>query len=137
MFRVFTLITFSIISVSGFPDGAPPDTCVKDRFNQPHHGKAKSQPLDSLPYQVVASSDTYVPGQKIQVTITGHDVFRGFFLQARDAKTNEWIGEWQESSNTKTIPECSSVTHSDPKDKVQATLIWAAPKNKQGQVFFT
>lgn len=71
------------------------------------------------------------------MTISGQDVFRGFFLQARDAQTNEWIGTWQESPNTKTIPECSSITHADPRDKTQATFIWRAPHNKQGQVYFT
>lgn len=71
------------------------------------------------------------------MTIVGHDVFRGFFLQARDAQSNEWIGEWQESSNTKTIPECASITHGDNKDKAQATFLWNAPKSGEGQVFFT
>lgn len=138
MFRVITLITITILSLTeSFPDGAPADTCVKSRFNQPHHGQAKSQSLESLPYQVVASSDQYSSGQQIELTISGHDVFRGFFWQARDASTNEWIGEFLPSKNTKTIPECSSVTHADPKDKTQARLIWQAPHNKQGQVFFT
>lgn len=46
--------------------GAPPDTCVKERFNQPYHGKARSQSLESIPYQVVASSGHYSPDQTIQ-----------------------------------------------------------------------
>lgn len=139
MFRVIIFLTITtIISITdGFPDGAPADTCVKSRFNQPHHGQAKSQPLETLPYQVIASSDQYSSGQRIELTISGHDVFRGFFWQARDASTNEWIGEFLPSANTKVIPECSSVTHADPKDKTQARLIWQAPNNKQGQVFFT
>ena len=71
------------------------------------------------------------------MTITGQDVFRGFFFQARDAQTDEWIGNWQQSPNTKSIPECSSITHADPKDKTSATFIWQAPANKHGQVYFT
>ncbi|XP_063704140.1 putative defense protein 3 [Culicoides brevitarsis] len=137
MFRVIILVSVVASLVDGFPDGAPADTCVKSRFNQPHHGQAKSQPLETSPYQVVASTDVYHAGQQIELTISGHDVFRGFFFQARDANTNEWIGEFLPSANTKTIPECSSVTHADPKDKTQARLIWQAPKDKQGHVFFT
>lgn len=71
------------------------------------------------------------------VVITGQDVFRGFFLQARDAQTNEWIGEWQQTENTKTIPECSAITHGDNKDKVQAVLVWKAPNDRKGYVYFT
>lgn len=54
--------------VSGFPDGAPADTCVKNRVNQPNHGAARSQELGALPYQVVADSDAYQPGQVIKRT---------------------------------------------------------------------
>lgn len=54
-----------IVIVKTFPDGAPSDTCVKKRPNQPNHGQARSQPLDKNPYEVVASSETYHPGQEV------------------------------------------------------------------------
>lgn len=54
-----------IHGVTGFPDGAPADTCVKKRANQPNHGQARSQKLETLPFQVVATSDSYQPGQQI------------------------------------------------------------------------
>lgn len=69
------------------------------------------------------------------VTITGAS-FKGFFLQARDSNTNEWIGSWAQTPNTKTHPECSAVTHADPREKEQATFIWDAP-NARGNVYFT
>lgn len=71
------------------------------------------------------------------VTVRGREFFRGFFLQARDAETNEWIGSWQDSQHTKTIPECASITHADPRDKEGANLIWNAPQHKSGRVYFT
>lgn len=71
------------------------------------------------------------------VTLRGNEHFRGFFIQARDAETNEWIGSWQDSQNTKTIPECASITHADPRDKEGANLIWNAPQHKSGRVYFT
>lgn len=71
------------------------------------------------------------------MTVSGNDLFRGFFFQARDAQTQEWIGEFIESPNTKIIPECSSVTHADNRDKTQAIFVWKAPEFKSGQVFFT
>lgn len=73
----------------------------------------------------------------VTVTISG-DIFKGFFIQARDATTDAWIGQWVETPNTKQHPECSAVTHADPRDKQHATLIWKAPDNVQGrQVYFT
>jgi hypothetical protein len=90
------------------------------------------------------------------VTINGNDLFKGFFFQARDAQTQEWIGSWVDSPNTNAIPECSSITHADNRDKTvsliseiisfnfnpflsmqQALFVWKAPADKSGQVFFT
>ncbi|XP_068154995.1 putative defense protein 3 [Drosophila tropicalis] len=143
--RVFCLmlplVFYGNICVWAFPDGAPADTCVKQRANQPNHGQARSQPAHTNPFEVVATAQSYHPGQQISVVIYPHGqtntVFRGFFLQARDANSNEWIGEWEQSENTKTIPECSAITHSDNRDKLGAKLIWKAPQNKRGNVYFT
>lgn len=154
---VIVLILATSAFVTSFPDGAPADTCVKG--NRPKHGKTQPKALQSLPYQLVASSDQFGPGAEVQgtwievlpvighfylffafplpVVISGQDVFRGFFLQARDAQTNEWIGEWLQTENTKTIPECAAITHGDNKDKVQAVLVWKAPTDRKGYVYFT
>ncbi|XP_057653432.1 reelin domain-containing protein 1 isoform X2 [Diorhabda carinulata] len=126
-----------ILGVSTFPDGAPVDACVKERVNQPHHGQARSQPPETSPYQVLQSAADYGPGTQITVTIQGVANFKGFLIQARDVVTNEWIGQWVETPNTKIHPECSAITHSDPKPKQAATLVWQAPKNSRGQVYFT
>jgi hypothetical protein len=52
------------VSVNSFPDGAPPDTCVKDRFNQPNHGQFRAQETQP-PYKIEASSAFYKPGETI------------------------------------------------------------------------
>lgn len=156
---VLVVILATSAFVTSFPDGAPADTCVKN--NRPKHGKTQPKGLQSIPYQLVASSDQFGPGAEVQgtsnllllnssskahsllpfprlpVVISGSDVFRGFFLQARDAQTNEWIGEWQQTENTKTIPECSAITHGDNRDKLQAVLVWKAPNDRKGYVYFT
>ncbi|XP_011704937.1 PREDICTED: putative defense protein 3 [Wasmannia auropunctata] len=132
---LFTLVLFSI-SVFGFPDGAPVDACVKPRPNQPYHGEARSQPLNTSPYKILASSSQYRPGTQVTVKITGAP-FKGFFIQARDSNTNKWIGSWTRTPNTFVHGECSAVTHTDPHDKEQATFIWSAPADAQGSVYFT
>lgn len=37
-----------------------------ERFNQPNHGTARTQPLGTLPFEVIATTDQYQPGQQIQ-----------------------------------------------------------------------
>lgn len=37
-----------------------------ERFNQPNHGSARTQPLGTLPFEVIATTDQYQPGQQIQ-----------------------------------------------------------------------
>lgn len=54
-----------VFVVVGFPDGAPVDTCVKPRPNQPYHGQARTQPLSTNPYQILQSSAEYGPGTRI------------------------------------------------------------------------
>ncbi|XP_071864561.1 putative defense protein 3 [Bombus fervidus] len=133
-----TLIVLSSVFVAySFPDGAPVDTCVKpSKANEPNHGQAKSQSVQSSPYAFTASSSQYGPGSQITVTISGSS-FKGFFLQARDPDTDNWIGSWAQTDNTNTHPECSAVTHADPYVKQHATLIWNAPPNARGRVYFT
>ncbi|XP_019877695.1 reelin domain-containing protein 1 [Aethina tumida] len=132
-------VLFGLIwGTAGFPDGAPVDACVKPRPNQPYHGQSRPQPPETNPFQVIQSQAEYGPGTQISVTIQGQDTFKGFFIQARDVATNEWIGEWVETPNTKIHPECSAITHGDPKPKAQAVLLWQAPRNvPHGQVYFT
>lgn len=55
-----------IALANGFPDGAPADTCVKQRANEPNHGASRTQTLETLPYEVRADSDSYQPGQQIK-----------------------------------------------------------------------
>ncbi|KAJ8673475.1 hypothetical protein QAD02_004737 [Eretmocerus hayati] len=134
------MIASLFVATSGFGSGAPPSTCTKPLPNRPYHGKdstIESQSLSNNPYQIVASGNTYRPGSQITVRIQG-DTFKGFFIQARDAQTNQWIGTWAQTPNTKSYAECAAVTHADPKDKQLATLIWNAPTSgRSGKVYFT
>lgn len=63
-----TLITTVAIFTFAFAfhNGAPSDTCVKNRANEPHHGASRSQSIAKLPFLIVATSDKYQPGKVIQ-----------------------------------------------------------------------
>lgn len=64
MLTILLVVGLSAIA-AGFPDGAPVDSCVKPRPNQPYHGQSRPQPLSTNPYQLIASSDRYQPGSQI------------------------------------------------------------------------
>lgn len=66
MFSKIILLIGFIAIASGFPNGAPADTCVRERANEPNHGAARSQTLESIPYQVIATTDSFQPGSQIQ-----------------------------------------------------------------------
>ncbi|KAI5644467.1 reeler domain-containing protein [Phthorimaea operculella] len=137
MISKFVVLLFLTWGVESFPDGAPVDACVKDRPNQPNHSQHRTQPLSTLPYRVIASSSSYGPNSAITVTIEGSEPFKGFFIQARSVETDQWIGQWEQAPNTNVHPECSAITHADPREKARATLVWRAPANSQGKVYFT
>lgn len=60
------IVASSAFLVYSFPDGAPVDTCVKpSKPNEPNHGQAKSQPVETSPYAFTASSSEYGPGSQI------------------------------------------------------------------------
>ena len=62
--------------------------------------------------------------------------FKGFFFQARDGQTNEWIGTFEKGSENKGYKECSAVTHIDNKKKDKVVLRWKAPADRSGNVYF-
>lgn len=50
--------------VVGFPDGAPVEACIYSNF--PNHAGTKPLSPKTFPFEFVASSDKYFPGQKIR-----------------------------------------------------------------------
>lgn len=74
----------------------------------------------------------------VTVSIKGSYIyFRGFIIQAIDPKTKKPIGSFQATEHTKVDEKCSSITHTDAKDKQEAYFIWNAPQHQSGKVEFT
>lgn len=71
------------------------------------------------------------------MSIEGSEPFKGFFIQARSVETDQWLGSWENAPNTTIHPECASITHGDPLDKIRATFLWRAPADSHGRVYFT
>jgi len=69
------------------------------------------------------------------VTIRGEG-FKGFFFQGRDGQTNEWVGTFERGPANKSYKECSAATHIDNKIKDSVVLVWHAPADRSGEVYF-
>ncbi|XP_071547760.1 ferric-chelate reductase 1 [Panulirus ornatus] len=119
-----------------FPDGAPIESCITEIPNRPNHAGTKPRNPNSSKHRFTASSYNYLPGSIIKVRISGPP-FKGFFVQARDIYTNKWIGEFAESDQAMSYPECSAVTHNTVPPKTDVLLLWKAPYNRAGSVKFT
>jgi len=62
--------------------------------------------------------------------------YKGFFIQARDQRTNEWVGTFEIGPDVKSYPECSAATHTNKEPKDSTTLVWHAPEDQEGKVYF-
>ncbi|XP_063869238.1 putative defense protein 1 [Scylla paramamosain] len=118
-----------------FPEGAPIEACIYG--NKPNHYGTKPKPPQDSKVKFFASDSYYEPGSIIYVHIQGGNPFKGFFVQARDAKTKEWIGSFQGNADLESYPECAAVTHKSRRPKSEVVLAWQAPAHGRGEVFFT
>ncbi|CAG5123822.1 unnamed protein product, partial [Candidula unifasciata] len=131
-------------SVSGFPTGATLELCLT-MF--PKHMGTQTQ-LDKNAYIVSTDSVTYMPNQRIKVTVsssTGNRQFKGVQIRAHrtDLNTEEILGAYDTlipAEKLKVI-DCqgkpnSTVTHSNNQtvNKVEAT--WVAPNLNVGPIVF-
>ncbi|XP_015791427.1 putative ferric-chelate reductase 1 homolog [Tetranychus urticae] len=135
IFTCLTLVSLLVSSINSWPSGAPEKTCSTLR---PVHGANVAKTLDSSPYTLTQSHQTYQPGEKVRVdlkALTGQS-FKGLMIQAYDPSTDKPIGRFLPGRGLKTYDSCSSVTHTDRRGKRGAMLIWEAPKNVSGQVAF-
>lgn len=137
--KILLSLCLLMATCTAFPNGGPIDACVRTRANQPNHGGILPQPENTNPFIVEASTNFWRPGDVITVNIEStKKSFKGFFIQARDARSHEWIGTFEKGADSKAYGECSAVTHTNNEPKDQVTLIWHAPNNGQrgGEVYF-
>merc|ERR1719369_347343 len=90
----------------------------------------------------------YQPGERIVLVLEGA-VFKGFFIRAidytvpaftapgDDFPTRTTVGSFAaDNPGYKTYKACAAITHLDGSDKNQVTVVWTAPLDQAGQVYF-
>ncbi|XP_072032021.1 ferric-chelate reductase 1-like [Amphiura filiformis] len=115
----------------------------------PHEGHRKSlvtrQSYPRVPFSLLVNNRTYVPGQHIQVILTGDINFKGFFVQARSMEGDSGVplGRFINPHVGSKVMSCSlsptaanAWSHMDKYHKSDTTATWVAPPSNEGNIFF-
>ncbi|XP_065215307.1 putative defense protein 3 [Planococcus citri] len=126
MFKVSALSFVLLILVDlyyGFETGAPEGVCVDMK---PKHLNAKPQ-LPPSPYKISVSKFSIGSSEKIDVTIEGTEVFKGFLLQCRNSQGVP-VGKFESHPSGQTL-NCApgkdnALTHRNATDKYSLVFKW-------------
>ncbi|KAJ8316723.1 hypothetical protein KUTeg_005726, partial [Tegillarca granosa] len=147
---VFTLLIAFWDLISGFPSGAPGNSCLDPapyhfrRLNATHTGFYYPQPMASNPYTLTTSSSRYVNGMMLRVTLQAPpgENFRGFFIHALpdnqrlDAPDRPTYGTFVPAQNSQNSQprSCRSlvgmvggITHTNNENKTEVAVDWIPP----------
>lgn len=146
----FTLLIAFWDLISGFPSGAPGNSCLDPapyhfrRLNATHTGFYYPQPMASNPYTLTTSSSRYVNGMMLRVTLQAPpgENFRGFFIHALpdnqrlDAPDRPTYGTFVPAQNSQNSQprSCRSlvgmvggITHTNNENKTEVAVDWIPP----------
>ncbi|XP_067876582.1 reelin domain-containing protein 1-like [Heterodontus francisci] len=130
---VLCLISFA----SGFSHGASTSACADMK---PKHISAHPQDPRSSFITVYTNKSTYLPGDKVPVTIRSTRDFMGFLMQARRVADDRVAGTFILISSGSKLLTCSedgdTVTHSDKSLKRNLSFVWKAPDQLTGDIRF-
>ncbi|XP_043555222.1 reelin domain-containing protein 1-like isoform X1 [Chiloscyllium plagiosum] len=133
MLGILCLVSFA----NGFSHGASTSACTDMK---PKHIGAHPQDLRSNFMTVYTDKTTYLPGEKLPVTVRSTQDFMGFFMQARRVVDDQVTGTFILTSSGSKLMKCSedgdTVTHSDKSLKRNLSFIWKAPEQLTGDIKF-
>ncbi|RUS78476.1 hypothetical protein EGW08_013764 [Elysia chlorotica] len=124
---------------AAYPNGAPVGACTT--LNPDSHGPSTAK--GPSPYTITFSSNTYQPGQVLQVTLSGAP-FKGFLIVGRKDgdQTMANTGFFQTPKSPDAQLQCvggkdgNGVTHTNNTVKSSISLDWKAPSSAVGDIVF-
>lgn len=135
MYLSVCFAAIAVVTVNGYKSGAPVVAC--DNMTPGHNVEAQVGPSR---HSFTTSKSIVFPGETLTVTLKSFgatDDFKGFFIQARDPRTQKAVGEFLTddfgADVAKVQPvDChsvrrSSLTHKDPSLKNSVIAKWKAP----------
>ncbi|XP_067838594.1 reelin domain-containing protein 1-like [Heptranchias perlo] len=133
MLGVLCLVSYT----TGFSHGASTSACADMK---PKHISAHPQNPHGSFITVYTNKSTYLPGDKIPVTVRSTRDFMGFLMQARRVADDRVAGTFILVSSGSKLLKCSedgdTVTHSDKSLKRNLSFVWKAPDQLTGDIKF-
>ncbi|XP_060685901.1 putative ferric-chelate reductase 1 isoform X2 [Hemiscyllium ocellatum] len=134
-FLLFSIAATFPVYVLGYSNGEVESACASMR---PSHGGNTAQSTDA-PYQIIANSSRFNPGDIIQVTLRSNPgtIFKGFLLEARAAGSSSQtpLGTFTQSPEDAQLLDCpidgttyrsSAVSHRSASNKIEIIVNWIA-----------
>ncbi|XP_043918170.1 reelin domain-containing protein 1 [Protopterus annectens] len=122
---------------AGFSQGANPSSCSD---MQPKHVRAHLQNPRNVYITIHTNKSSYLPGDKVPVTIRSTRDFMGFLIQARRVSNDQIAGTFAIIPSGSKLLTCfekgDSVTHSDKSLKRNLSFVWIAPDHPIGDIKF-
>lgn len=150
---VLYLLTAAAVQVYALPGGAPSQACATITPVE-HTNPANSAPQSMNPFSLYLNAFAcpngtagycYYPGATYQLTLSSSNnvQYRGLLVQGRQSVTMSPVGSFSSFTSTTRQSSCipptppeSAVTHNSRVDKTCEVLMWTAPPNGTGPVFF-
>ncbi|CAL1543833.1 unnamed protein product [Lymnaea stagnalis] len=123
-YAITWLVCFGLAQLAQGYSGGPPDTACNTMV--PSHGVPAQN--SQAPYKVTQSKTTAVPGELIEVTLSGNVPFKGFFIRARQG-SNFIEGTYQFPNIAQNKCNGQAVSHNSPNPKDSVKVTWTAPAN--------
>jgi len=122
-----TIACLCVVSVLGWPSGAPKDACPT---RKPSHGPDSKVGANPGAYSIQAPTTTLTPGQLCKVTIKGGN-FKGFMVQGVAAKNaaSPPVGSFEGGNTIACNGPADTATHNNPNkvDYTSQTVTYKVP----------
>ncbi|XP_055058388.2 putative ferric-chelate reductase 1 [Misgurnus anguillicaudatus] len=131
--------TLLLTIISGYKNGKVEKAC--DSMMPDHHSYPNTT---ACPYTLTVSVSKFRPGDQIKVTLSGHEHFQGFLIQARDATNPDGsaVGSFTlVDPKISQLLKCSSIegsalSHTSDAKQTEIQVIWNAPPTAPPTVQF-
>ncbi|XP_051025270.1 LOW QUALITY PROTEIN: reelin domain-containing protein 1 [Acomys russatus] len=122
---------------AAFSHGASTQACED---MGPRHTQSQPKHPGTHHITIHTSSSSYLPGDKIPVSVRSSRHFMGFLLQARTVADHQIAGTFvftpRHSKLMACFEEADTVTHSDKSPKRKLLFMWKAPGHAVGDIRF-
>ncbi|XP_054282288.1 putative defense protein Hdd11 [Macrosteles quadrilineatus] len=140
----FLLLASVFQNTHGYSDGAPEEVCetLIPRHLKPPQNTTSPYRIELSTYEMSSNHIKYNPiggNQMMNLTLTGHQAFKGFIIQAR--MNDRVVGRFEPTPKYYQMLDCcdgveNTATHIENDVKSEVVFKWVPPTKVAGKVWF-